>query len=177
MAIADSNILETADGLKYFPPEREAAWIGLIQAHSELTRALDQTLSARHGLSFSAYEVLSRVAHAEGCSLRMSVLAERAQLSLSRVSRVIDALEQRGHVQRKSCERDSRVVYATITDAGRALVADAQDTFFEVVEERFLGRLSCEEVTQLGHLLSRLLTQPLGAECPNAPAPPSSAAA
>lgn len=173
MAVADSNILETPEGLKYFPPEREAAWIGLIQAHSELTRALDQTLSARHGLSFSAYEVLSRVAHADDCALRMSVLAERAQLSLSRVSRVIDALEQRGHVERKSCERDSRVVYATITAAGTALVEDAQDTFFEVVEERFLAKLSCDEVKQLGHLLSRLLDQPLGAECPNAPAQPA----
>jgi len=168
MSVADSNILETPDGLKYFPPERQAAWIGLLQAHSELTRRLDAELSARHGLSFSAYEVLSRIAHADGRALRMSVLAERAQLSLSRVSRVIDVLEQCGHVVRRSCATDSRVVYATITDEGRALVASAQDTFFEVVEERFLGRLSCDEVAQLGALLARLLTEPLGAQCPNA---------
>jgi DNA-binding MarR family transcriptional regulator len=168
MSVTDPNVLETADGLKYFAPEREAAWIGLLQAHSELTRGLDAALSARHGLSFSSYEVLSRIAHAEGGQLRMSVLAERSQLSLSRVSRVIDALEQRGLVARRSCATDSRVVHATITDAGRALVAEAQETFFEVVEERFLARLTCDEVGQLGSLLARLVQAPLGSACPGA---------
>src|SRR4051794_1832512 len=119
MAVTDSNILETPDGLKYFPPEREAAWIGILQAHSELTRGLDVALSAGHGMTLSAYDVLSRLAHAEGGHLRMSLLAERSQLSLSRVSRVIDVLEQRGLVARRSCPDDSRVVHATITEAGR----------------------------------------------------------
>src|SRR3954454_24952130 len=83
MAVTDTNILQTPDGLKYFAPEREAAWIGILQAHSELTRALDAARSNRHGLSLSGYEVLSRLAHAEGGHLRMSLLAERSQLSLS----------------------------------------------------------------------------------------------
>src|SRR3954465_15749336 len=90
MAVTDPNVFETPDGLKYFIPEREAAWVGLLQAHSELTRAVDAHLSSRHGLSFSSYEVLSRIAHAEGGHLRMSEIADRCQLSLSRVSRVID---------------------------------------------------------------------------------------
>jgi len=166
MAVTDPNVFETPDGLKYFAPEREAAWIGLLQAHSELTRALDAELSSRHGLSLSAYEVLSRLAHADGGHLRMSVLAERSQLSLSRVSRVIDALEQREFVARKSCPGDSRVVHATITPEGRALVGEAQETFFDVVERRFLGRLTCEEVGLLGSLLGRLVNAPLGSSCP-----------
>src|SRR4051794_39130000 len=168
MPVSDPNVLQTPEGLKYFAPERQAAWIGLLQAHAELTRGLDAALSARHGLSLSAYEVLNRLAHAQGGHLRMSNLAEQSQLSLSRVSRVIDALERRGYVARKSCATDSRVVHATITDAGRALMSEAQDTFFEVVEERFLGRLSCDEVGQLGDLLRRLLTDPLGSSCPGA---------
>src|SRR3954447_19342729 len=150
MSIQEPLILQTPDGLKYLPPAREAAWIGLLQAHTELTRAIDAALSARHGLSLSAYEVLSRLAHAEGGHLRMSMLAERSGLSLSRVSRVIDMLEGRGLVARRSCPGDSRVVHATITDEGKALVGRAQETFFSEIEERFLGRLSCDEVEQLG---------------------------
>jgi DNA-binding MarR family transcriptional regulator len=168
MAVTDPNILQTPEGLKYFPPEREAAWIGILQAHSELTRALDAALSAGHGLSLSAYEVLSRLAHAKDGQLRMTQLAEKSQLSLSRVSRVIDTLESRGLVARRSCPGDSRVVHATITGEGAAKVAEAQETFFEVVEQRFLGRLSCDEVGQLGRLLARLVTEPIGAQCPNA---------
>jgi DNA-binding MarR family transcriptional regulator len=166
MAVTDPNVLQTPDGLKYFPPEREAAWIGLLQAHAELTRALDAELASRHGVSLSAYEVLNRLAHAADGHLRMSVLAERSQLSLSRVSRVIDTLEQRGFVARRSCPGDSRVVHATITPEGRRLVGEAQETFFEVVERRFLARLSGEEVEVLGSLLGRLVSAPLGATCP-----------
>lgn len=157
MAVGESTVLRTEGGLKYFPPEREAAWFGLLAAHAELTRGLDVALSARHGLSLSAYEVLSRLAHAPGVRLRMSELAARSQLSLSRVSRVIDVLEDRGLAARKSCPTDSRVVHATVTDEGRALVGVAQDTFFEVIEERFLGRLSCEEVGLLGSIFGRLV--------------------
>jgi DNA-binding MarR family transcriptional regulator len=149
------TILRTAEGLKYLPPEREAAWLGLLRAHAELTRGLDAALSAKHGVSLSAYEVLSRLARDE--HLRMSTLAERSQLSLSRVSRVIDALEERGLAARRSCPTDSRVVHATITEAGRALVAEAQDTFFETVEDRFLGRLSCDEVELMGAVFARLV--------------------
>ena len=168
MAIEEPTVLLTPDGLKYLPPAREAAWIGLLQAHSELTRAIDAQLSASHGLSMSAYEVLSRLAHAEDGHLRMSQLAERCQLSLSRVSRVIDTLESRGLAARRSCPGDSRVVHATITPEGRALVAEAQETFFGVIEERFLGRLTCDEIEQLGSLLGRLLEGRLGETCPNA---------
>jgi len=158
MAVSETTVLSTVDGLKYFPPEREAAWFGLLAAHAELTRGLDAALSARHGLSLSAYEVLSRLAHAPDHHLRMSELAGRSQLSLSRVSRVIDTLEQRGLAERRSCPTDSRVVHATATDSGRTLVAEAQDTFFTTIEERFLGRLSCEEVALVGSIFQRLVT-------------------
>jgi DNA-binding MarR family transcriptional regulator len=87
----------------------------------------------------------------------MSELAGRSQLSLSRVSRVIDVLCERGVAARQSCASDSRVVHATITDKGKTLFAEAQDTFFETVEQRFLGRLSCDEVGLLGDIFGRLV--------------------
>ena len=157
MAVVEPTILETDTGLKYLPPEREAAWFGLLAAHAELTRALDSCLSEKHGLSLSAYEILSRLAHAEDGHLRMSDLAGRSQLSFSRVSRVVDALCQRELAERRSCASDSRVVHANITEAGRKLLAEAQDTFFETIEERFLGRLSCDEVNLLGAIFGRLV--------------------
>jgi|SRR4051794_40355324 DNA-binding MarR family transcriptional regulator len=171
MAIEEPTVLQTPEGLKYLPPAREAAWIGLLQAHSELTRGVDAALSARHGLTMSAYDCLARLAHADDGHLRMSQLAERSQLSLSRVSRVIDTLESRGYVARQSCPGDSRVVHAAITPEGHALVAEAQETFFTTIEERFLGRLSCDEIEQLGTLLGRLLEGRLGETCPNAVEP------
>ncbi len=167
----DQTVLQKEDGLKYLPPHREAAWLGLLQAHAELTRAVDAGLHANHGLSLSAYEVLARLAHAEDYSLRMSQLAERTQLSLSRVSRVVDHLQARGLVERKPCSTDSRVVYAAITAAGKRQVAEAQETFFEVIEERFLGKLSCDEVRTLGAIFTRVFTPLEAGECPTTLSP------
>jgi DNA-binding MarR family transcriptional regulator len=154
--MAEANVLETAEGLKYFAPQRGLAWLGLLQAHAELTRSLDAELQAEHGVSLSAYEMLSRLALCPEGFMRMSDLASATGLSLSRVSRLVDQLEQRALVSRRSCESDSRIVYAAIDPDGRDLVRRAQDTFFSVVDERFFGRLSCAEVEQLGSLLERL---------------------
>ena len=171
MAVTDDpDLLETEDGLKYLPPAREAVWLGLLKAHAELTRALDLALHTRHGLSLSSYEVLSRVAHADGGVLRMSQLAERTQLSLSRVSRVVDHLQERGYVERRSCATDSRVVYAAITGTGRAQVGEAQETFYGVINERFLGKLSCDEVGLLGKVFGRIFEIAADeAHCPTSP--------
>src|SRR3712207_1335333 len=137
-ADTDRHVLQGRDGLKYLAPDREAAWLGLLQAHAELTRALDTELAARHGLGLSAYEVLSRVGRVEEGYLRMTHLALMVNLSVSRVSRVIDQLTDRGLVERGACPGDSRVVHVKLTSAGSATVKDAQDTFFGVIEDRFL---------------------------------------
>jgi DNA-binding MarR family transcriptional regulator len=157
--VATSNYtpLQTEDGLKYLPPAQQAAFIGLLRAHRELTAALEGELTRRHSLSLSAYELLSRLAHAPEGHLRMSELAGQANLSLSRVSRLIDQLEGRGLVARTSCPGDSRVVHASLADPGRALIREAQETFLTIAEDRFLGRLSCAEVETLGTLFARLL--------------------
>lgn len=163
--MSDANVLETPEGLKYFAPERGLAWLGLLQAHAELTRSLDADLHAKHGVSLSAYELLSRLAHCAEGHMRMSDLAHATGLSLSRVSRLMDQLESQGLVSRRSCQGDSRIVHATIEPGGRDLVRAAQETFFAVVDERFFGRLSCAEVEQLGALLERLVEQGEPASC------------
>lgn len=154
--MADPHILRTKDGLKYLAPDREAAWLGLLSAHAELTRALDTELAARHGIGLSPYEVMSRLARAEDGYMRMTQLAATVNLSVSRVSRVIDQLTAREFVCRHSCPEDSRVVHVKLTAAGRAAVKDAQDTFFDVIEERFLDRLGCSDIEQLAAIFGRM---------------------
>lgn len=154
MAAPETQI--TGDGLKSFPPDQEAAFFGLLQAHVELTRAIDHELSTRHGTSLAGYEVLNRLAHADEHSLRMSDLAARTPLSLSRISRVVDDLCARGLTERRSCENDRRVAYATLTPAGKLFLIEAQDTFHDMIEERFLGHLSPEEIRVFADVFRRI---------------------
>lgn len=148
---------ETDGDVRQWCPVSSEAWIGLLQTHRRLTRELDAELEERHGLSFSALEILARLARADDRCLRMSDLADQAQLSLSRVSRLVDQLERRGAVARQPCATDARVVYVGLTDAGVDLLRAAQETHFAGVEERFFGRLSDDEVAVLAEIFGRFV--------------------
>jgi DNA-binding MarR family transcriptional regulator len=132
------------------------AWIGLLETHKRLTRALDAELDVAHGLGLSTLELLSRLAAAGDAWPRLSTLAREAGLSLSRVSRHMDALERRGLVQRRRCATDSRAVEAQLTAAGAAMVAEAEAAHAQAVRERFFAQLSEEEAATLARVFRRL---------------------
>jgi DNA-binding MarR family transcriptional regulator len=155
------------DGLARWSDLHAEAWIGLLETHKQLVRTLDAELEAQHGLSLSAVEVLGRLAAADGHQLRLSVLAHESGLSLSRISRVVDALERRQLVRRVPCESDARAVEAHLTDVGLTLAREAQATHFASVNERFFAQLSPEELATLAEVFGRFA--PRGAAACTAP--------
>jgi DNA-binding MarR family transcriptional regulator len=132
------------------------AWIGLLETHKRLTRALDAELDAAHGLGLSTLELLGRLRAAGEEWPRLSALARETGLSLSRVSRHMDALERRGLVQRRRCATDSRAVEAHLTGAGLALVVAAEAAHAQAVRERFFVQLSDDEAATLARVFGRL---------------------
>jgi DNA-binding MarR family transcriptional regulator len=144
-----------AEGLAHWTEAHRDAWIGLLETHKQLTRVLDAELTAQHGLSLSALELLARLAAADDRQLHLSALAGASGLSLSRVSRVIDALERRELVARKSCPSDARAVHAQITSAGLALVRSAQATHFASVQAMFFDLLEADEIATLASVFGR----------------------
>lgn len=144
------------DGLAAWSDTHGDAWIGLLEAHKQLTRALDAELEAKHGLTLTGLELLGRLAAADRRILRLSALAQASGLSLSRVSRVVDLLEARGLVRRRPCARDARAVEAHLTSRGLALTREAQATHFASVRERFFDRLEPGELEVLAAVFGRL---------------------
>ena len=69
-----------------------AAWRGLLVAHSRLVPAVEADLRAAGQVSLSWYDGLLELNAAPGRRLRMSELGQRAVLSRTRVSRVVDEL-------------------------------------------------------------------------------------
>ena len=132
------------------------AWVGLLHAHAHLVRQLDADLIAAHGMSVSAFEVLSRLAMAEHGRLRMTDLAERVLLSPSGLSRLVDRLEADMMIVRIACETDGRAINATITERGRACLAEAQATHFEGIRRVFLDHFSEAEIGQLAEFWVRV---------------------
>jgi DNA-binding MarR family transcriptional regulator len=144
------------DGLTSWSDTHAEAWIGLLETHKRMTRALDAELEARHGLSLSGLELLGRLAAAEDRQLRLSALAHEAGLSLSRVSRIVDLLEARKLVRREQCPQDARAVEAHLTDEGLRLARAAQATHFASVQERFFDKLEPGELEVLAGVFGRL---------------------
>jgi len=161
---ANSPIVCNSDGFPQWSHEYAAAWLGLLATHRRLTRELDAELEAAHGLTLSGLELLARLAGAPEHRLRLSVLAAEAGLSLSRVSRIVDALEQRGLIDRVACPSDARAINAELTAAGLELAQAAQSTHLAAVRERFFDRLDKHEIATLAEVFARF-TQDAPSAC------------
>jgi DNA-binding MarR family transcriptional regulator len=153
---ADCAYVVGDDGLATWSETHANAWIGLLETHKKLTRALDAELEAEHGLTLSGVEILGRLAASEARSMRLSALATAAGLSLSRVSRIVDTLEARELVERHSCPGDARAVGALLTPGGLELVRQAQASHFASVQERFFAQLSPAEIATLAEIFGRI---------------------
>jgi DNA-binding MarR family transcriptional regulator len=162
---ACSSAYETdANGLSHWTELHADAWIGLLETHKQLTRSLDAELIQQHGLSLSALELLARLAAADDRQLHLTALAGASGLSLSRVSRIVDTLQQRKLVSRVSCPRDARAVHAQLTEAGLELVIKAQTTHFASVQAAFFDQLDEDEIATLARVFGKFAPRAAG-EC------------
>jgi DNA-binding MarR family transcriptional regulator len=130
-----------------------AAWQALLHAHDHVTRVLDAELRAEHGIGLGDYDVLLRLARADGGRLKMTELARRAMLPPSSLVRVVDRLVARGLVARDRSDADSRVVHACLTDAGRSRVRRAAGTHLRGIRRHFTGLLTEEQLQAVADAL------------------------
>jgi DNA-binding MarR family transcriptional regulator len=139
--------------------------VGLLKAHSSLTREMSAELVTKHGLTINDYEVLLRLSRAEGRRMRRVDLAEQVMLTPSGITRLLDGLERFGYVERAACASDRRVTYAVLTDEGLAKLREASETHLADVQNALASRLSPEELETLAGLLDRLYGDSESASC------------
>lgn len=141
------------------------AWIRFLRAHAAITRQLSARLEAQHGLTLSDYDVLVQLYHAPEQALRRVDLARTVLLTASGITRLLDGLERSGWVEKKSCQSDARVSYASLTKAGCAKFEEASASHRADIEELFGSNFSAAEHKQLGELLGRLPLAETSAAC------------
>src|SRR3954470_10597522 len=143
------------DGLSRWSKPTADAWIGLVETQRRLTREIEALIEQRYGIGLSEVEVLGRLAAADDQRMRVSALAEATGLSVSRVSRVVDALERRELVRRQPCPGDGRAINAHLLPDGLKLARAAQADHFTAIQDRFFANLSAEEVETLATVFAR----------------------
>ena len=127
----------------------------LLRAHARVVEEHRRHLVATHGLVMTEFDMIAALGNTKG--LRMGELAGAMITSPGNVTRVAQALEKRGLVERRRAEHSDREVLARLTPAG--------DEFFR---NHFLGvarfssdymdsALSTAEQNQLSELLRKLV--------------------
>jgi DNA-binding MarR family transcriptional regulator len=101
-----------------------AAVTSVMRVQQLLLSRVEETLKP-YGLTFAAYEALRLLAFARHGTLPMGRMGERLMVHPASVTNAISKLEQRRLVQRNLSPDDRRVILATITPDGRALVEKA----------------------------------------------------
>ena len=133
------------------------AWHGSLLFTSSTTRALDEALTAAHGISVKEFDVLITLFNTPGGRLRMAELADRVVLSASGVTHLVTRLERDGLVQRIVDDNDRRSFFAAVTPAGRQRLRDSRPTHNEVIRERLTRRLTPAQLNTLGKLWNKVL--------------------
>ena len=121
--------------------EQLAAWRAFLRAHSTMLRRISADLEEADLPPLSWYDVLAALRDAPERSLRQVELAERVLLSNSGLSRLIDRIEAKGLVERKSCPTDRRSFYVTLTDEGAEMLELMWPVYARGVAEDFLPAL------------------------------------
>ena len=134
------------------------AWGTLLQTHAALVPELDRSLRSHTGLPLAWYDVLLELDAAEDGRLRMSELAERAVLSRTRISRVVDELIRAGLVLKEPNPTDARSSYAVITADGRQRFEASAPHYVEQIERRFAAGLTDDELRTIARALRRVRT-------------------
>lgn len=83
-------------------------------------------------------------------------LEHKLRLKPSTVNGIVDRLEAKGYVARRTSPQDGRVRLVCLTDAGRSKVQDFH-AIVEETERRFTAALSDQEREQLKALLYRII--------------------
>jgi DNA-binding MarR family transcriptional regulator len=110
---------------------------------------------SEHELTLTQVKMLHELDRPE-CDLPLTELAATLSLSLPAVSRAIDALLDRGYVERREDEHDRRMRRVRITAGGRRVLKRLMEIRLNMLE-RFAATLSDDERRDLAAALAPIV--------------------
>jgi DNA-binding MarR family transcriptional regulator len=137
--------------------EQVSTWINLQQTFRVIQAHIDERLRAETDLSWPEFELLMRLELAADHPLQMNEIAAQLVGSPSGTTRIADRLETDGLIVRETPRENRRIVRVQLTDHGRKVLGEAQQTFRTTLHETFGSHLADSEVVELRRALRHLL--------------------
>ena len=138
------------------PEASTAVGHALWDLTSRLGQRLDSALTREAGISLAWFILLRRLASTAPGDLRMRDAGAALVMTSGGMTRMVDRIEAAGHVERRACPRDRRALRLYITDAGRAVLRQAELVYRRELETHLLRHLHGDEVRQLRQILAKL---------------------
>jgi DNA-binding MarR family transcriptional regulator len=146
------------------------AYFAFMEVSSLIRHAVEQQLIDAGKLSYVQFQILARLGDSPQGRQRMTDLADGVVYSRSGLTHQAGLLEKAGLVTRAPSVDDERSVTVTISDAGRAVLADVFPGHIDLLKTLFFAPLSATDVEALARSLS-LVRDRLRAAPPRSAAP------
>jgi MarR family 2-MHQ and catechol resistance regulon transcriptional repressor len=127
----------------------------LIRAHARVVDDQRRHIEDTHGLLMTEFDMIAALGNTEG--LRMGELANAMITTPGNVTRVAQALEKRGLVERRRAPHSDREVLASLTPAGEEFFRKHFHGVVGFTSDYMDAALSTAEQVQLAGLLGKLL--------------------
>jgi DNA-binding MarR family transcriptional regulator len=144
--------------VKWLTAEELDSWLSVVRLMTWLPWSIDQQLQRDSKLGMVEYQVLAILSESSDRTRRMSSLAEVTNASLSRLSRVVKRLEERGLVRREPEPTDGRFTNAILTEDGFRALAEAAPGHLAHVRSLVIDVLSTEQLRRLGRDAERIMS-------------------
>jgi DNA-binding MarR family transcriptional regulator len=152
-----------ADGeeatVRWLTAEELESWLSAVRLMILLPWSIDQQLQSDSNLAMIEYQVLAMLTNNSQRVMRMSSLAKFTNSSLSRLSRVVKRLEDRGFVRRERDPVDGRFTNAILTDAGFRTLEHAAPGHISHIRTLVIDNLSPKQLRELGSAAERILSR------------------
>ena len=132
--------------------QQQRSWRAFLVGTTLLMDRLDRDLREQHRLSLPEYEIMVRLAEADGNRLRMAVLADSVSHSRSRVTHTVSRMETAGLVARDACLSDGRGVEAVLTEQGLAALESAAPTHVAGVRQFLVDLVDEDDLEAVGRV-------------------------
>ncbi|HXL90182.1 MAG TPA: MarR family transcriptional regulator [Streptosporangiaceae bacterium] len=144
--------------VKWLTDAEVASWLSVVRMMTWLPWSIDQQLRRDSNLGMVEYQVMARLSQSPERTLRMSLLADLANSSLSRLSHLVKRLEDRGLVRRELDPADGRFTNAILTDKGFETLAEAAPGHVAHMRSLVVDVLSPEQLRRMGQAADRIVS-------------------
>lgn len=120
---------------------------------------LDEHMKRAEHMGLTDYLTLLAIGQAEGGQTTMSKLAQAVWMSPSRLSHVMDRLEDRGLAERSRSNEDRRSTFASLTEAGEEFMVRATPEMIEHMRSTIFEAVTPEEADQLNAIMKKIMAK------------------